>query len=222
MKLIPLLLLALIPAFASVAVAQPETEDKYITNCLHTVKIKPDEKLPKPADIVPSGKLALPAGKSMFAAGQPVFLSGKVLDGHCMPVANAVIEIWQADATGKYIKDNLGDRLSPYPAFSSTGRAVTDNLGRYQFVTIFPGIGREAAPHLHVRITHENFRPFVTEMYFADDARNMDEKRFSKLSDEDRKSVTARVWPRDKNNPDKGLYARWDIGVWGVVHYKHY
>jgi protocatechuate 3,4-dioxygenase beta subunit len=221
MKFIPLLL-ALIPAFASVSAAAAETEDKFITTCAPTAHVRPEERLPARENVIPSGKLALPAGKSIFAPGQTVYLSGKVLDENCVPVSDAIVEIWQADASGKYVKTTLGDRLSPYPTFVSTGRAVTDNLGRYRFVTIFPGLGKESAPHIHVKVTREHFKPFETEMYFGGDARNPSEERFAELDENARRSVTARVWPRDKSDMDKGLYARWNITLAGKNRYRHY
>lgn len=223
LKMRSIALLALLPVFAfSSASAAPSAEDRFIATCSPTARVKPEENLPSRDKIISSGKLALPAGKSMFAQGQTVYLSGKVLDNDCVPVSDAIVEIWQADATGKYTRATLGERLNPFPTFNSTGRAVTDNLGRYKFVTVFPGLAGEEAPHIHVRITRKNFKPFETEMYFDGDARNLEEKRFAALSPEQQKSISAKVWPRDKNNPDKGLYARWNVTLEGKNRYRHY
>lgn len=219
---IAVLLLAFFPALALAAAPSSEPEDKYVAACAPTAHVKPKENLPAREKIVSSGKLALPAGKSIFAAGQVVYLSGKILDQNCVPVSEAVVEIWQADSMGKYKGPNLGERLNPYPTFANTGRAVTDNLGRYKFVTVFPGIAKEEAPHIHVRITREHFKPFETEMYFAGDSRNMQEKRFAALSEDAQQSLSAKVWPRDPNDPEKGLYARWNVTLEGKNRYRHY
>lgn len=216
------LFLALVPAVAFAAPPASEPQDKYVTRCSPTAKVKPEERLPARSRIVPSGKLAIPAGKSMFAPGQPVFLSGKVLDENCVPISDAIVELWQADSTGKYRKTTLGERVNPYPVFVSTGRAVTNNLGVYNFVTIFPGLGKEEAPHVHIRVLRKNFKPFETQLYFGGDARNESEKRYAALSEEQRKTITATVWPRDEKNPDKGLYARWDVTLKGKNRYRHY
>lgn len=217
------LLVTLLPAFVWAAPPASEPEDKFITtSCSVTARVRPEEKLPASYNVVPSGKLALPAGKSIFAPGQRIYLSGKVLDENCVPVSDAIVEIWQADSTGKYVRTTLGERLSPFPAFVSTGRAVTDNLGRYKFVTVFPGLGKEAAPHIHVRVTRKNFPPLETEMYFGGDGRNEQEARFSELSQGQRETVTAKVWPRDPNAPEGDLYARWNITLAGKNRYRHY
>lgn len=216
------LLIAFLPTLALAAPPASEPEDKYITSCSVTAHVRPEERLPSRDKIVPSGKLALPAGKSIFAPGQTVYLSGKVLDENCVPVSDAVIEIWQADAKGNYKAATLGERMSPFPTFVSTGRAVTDNLGRYKFVTVFPGLGKESAPHIHFKVTRTNFKPFETEMYFGEDARNISEERYAELSEEQRKTVSAKVWPRNPDAPEKGLYARWDITLAGKNRYRHY
>lgn len=214
--------LALISLFIAAGATAADKEDKFITSCTPTAKVKPEENLPSKEKIVPSGKMALPAGKSIFAPGQTVFLSGKVLDENCVPVSDAIVEIWQADSLGKYKSASLGERLTPYPTFVNTGRAVTDNLGRYKFVTVFPGLGIEKAPHIHVKITRENFKPFETELYFEGDARNASEERFARLSPAEQESLSAKVWPRNPHNPDKGLYARWNVTLKGKNRYRHY
>lgn len=222
MRFLALLLAIVLPSIAFASPPSTEPQDKYLTRCTPTAKVKPEERLPSRERIVPSGKLAIPAGKSMYAPGQPVFLSGKVLDENCVPISDAIVELWQADATGKYRKTTMGQRVNPYPVFVSTGRAVTDNLGRYNFVTIFPGIAKEEAPHVHIRISRKNFKTFETELYFAGDARNESEKRFAELSEEQKRTLTATVWPRDDNDPEKGLYARWDVTLKGKNRYRHY
>lgn len=216
---------AVMVLFPAVCFADPqagEPDDKFLTACSPTAYVKPDEALPKPDKIIPSGKMALPAGKSKYAPGQRVYLSGKVVDEDCVPVSDAIVEIWQADARGSYAKASLGERLNPYPTFNNTGRAVTDNLGRFKFLTLFPGLGKEAAPHIHVRVTHKNFKLLETEMYFGKDERNPAEERFTKLSPVQQDSITAKVWLRNEENPEAGINARWNITLPGKNRYRHY
>jgi len=172
--------------------------------------------------IVPSNKLALPAGKSIYASGELVYISGRVLDAKCVPVSDAIVDIWQADPEGHYVHSTLGERLSPAPAFAGSGRATTDNLGRFNFVTVFPGSVGTRAPFIHVHVVHKDFPTLDTEMFFADDRRNATDPVFSSLSSAQRSMVTAKVWLRDPSDPDKGLGASWDISLNGKNPWRHF
>jgi protocatechuate 3,4-dioxygenase beta subunit len=172
--------------------------------------------------IVSSNKLALPAGKSIYSSGQLVYISGRVLDMKCVPVSDAIVEIWQADPEGHYVKSTLAERLSPAPAFAGSGRATTDNLGRFNFVTTFPGTVAGRAPFIHVRVVHKDFPALDTEMFFADDTRNSGDPVYSSLSPDQQKMLTAKVWQRDVNKPNMGLGVSWDISLNGKNPYRHF
>jgi protocatechuate 3,4-dioxygenase beta subunit len=171
---------------------------------------------------VTTNKLALPAGKSIYSPGEIVYISGRVLDMRCVPVSDAIVEIWQANTEGKYVKSTLGERLSPAPHFTGTGRATTDNLGRFNFVTVFPGPNKGRAPYIHVHVIHKDFPSLNTEMFFGDDRRNMKDPVYSTMDDQQRTMVTAKVWQRDINDPEKGLGASWDISLNGKNPYRHF
>jgi len=181
-----------------------------------------DGRYPGRANILSSNKLALPAGKSIYAPGELVYISGRVLDKQCVPVSDAIVEIWQTNSEGKYVKSTLGELLSPAPSFASTGRAVTDNLGRFNFVTVFPGTAGGRAPYIHVHVVHKDFPTLETEMFFADDRRNAEDPVYSSLEPQQRSMVTAKVWERDVNDPDKGLAASWDISLNGKNLWRHF
>src|ERR1700733_12697451 len=71
--------------------------------------------------------------------GQRIVVSGRVLDENGRPVPNTMMEIWQADAAGRYIhsKDDWDAPIDPN--FTGAGRVITDGEGRYRYVTIRPG-----------------------------------------------------------------------------------
>jgi protocatechuate 3,4-dioxygenase beta subunit len=109
--------------------------------------------------------------------GQRIIVSGRVLDEGRRPVPNTVIEIWQANAAGRYVhsKDRWDAPLDPH--FIGAGRVVTDREGRYRFVTIRPGAypwgnHRNAwrPAHIHLSLLGPAFATrLVTQMYFPDD-----------------------------------------------------
>lgn len=109
--------------------------------------------------------------------GQRIVVSGRVLDERRRPVPNTVIEIWQANAAGRYIhgKDNWDAPIDPN--FTGAGRAVTDSDGRYRYVTIRPGAypwgnhhNAWRPAHIHLSLLGPAFATrLVTQMYFPDD-----------------------------------------------------
>ena len=111
------------------------------------------------------------------AIGQRIIVSGRVLDDQGRPVPQTVVELWQANAAGRYIhaKDQWNAPLDPN--FTGAGRAITDAEGRYRFVTIKPGAypwGNHAnawrPEHIHFSLFGPAFATrLVTQMYFPGD-----------------------------------------------------
>jgi len=109
--------------------------------------------------------------------GQRIVVSGRVLDENGRPVPNTVMEIWQANAAGRYIhkKDQWDAPLDPN--FTGAGRVVTDAEGRYQYVTVRPGAypwgnhhNAWRPSHIHLSLLGPAFASrIITQMYFPDD-----------------------------------------------------
>ena len=114
-------------------------------------------------------------GKS--AIGERIMVCGKVLDESGKPVPNALIEVWQANAGGRYRHKN-DSYLAPLdPNFGGCGRCLTDSDGNYSFRTIKPGPypwpngGNDWRPaHIHFSIFGQAFaQRLITQMYFEGD-----------------------------------------------------
>ncbi len=109
--------------------------------------------------------------------GERIVVSGRVLDESGRPVPRTLVEIWQANAAGRYI--HHGDRHpAPLdPNFSGAGRAMTDAEGRYKFVTVKPGAypwrnhpNAWRPAHIHFSLFGPSFLTrLVTQMYFPGD-----------------------------------------------------
>jgi protocatechuate 3,4-dioxygenase beta subunit len=111
------------------------------------------------------------------AFGERVTVEGRVLDGEGNAVPDACLEIWQADARGRYPES--GERpTTEGERFRGFGRVPTDDSGRFRFTTIKPGAvespnGTTQAPHLAVSIfTRGLMKGLVTRIYFPDEPRN--------------------------------------------------
>jgi protocatechuate 3,4-dioxygenase, beta subunit len=109
--------------------------------------------------------------------GQRIQVSGRLLDSDGRAIPNALVEVWQANASGRY-KHGNDDWPAPLdPNFTGAGRCVTDDQGRYTFTTIKPGPYPWGNHHNAWRPAHIHFsllgRAFaqrlVTQMYFPGD-----------------------------------------------------
>ncbi len=110
------------------------------------------------------------------ARGTRLVITGQVLDTGARPQGGALVEIWQACESGRYLstKDRRRGREHD-PAFQYWGSCATDQHGRYAFKTIVPpsypsGVlpGWVRPPHIHVRVRRPGERDFVTQLYFDD------------------------------------------------------
>jgi len=110
------------------------------------------------------------------ASGEKIRIEGRVLDAENAPVNDAMIEIWQADASGHYA--HPADRPRRNTKFTGFGRAGTDAEGRYSFSTIKPGAvaganGEPQAPHIMVAVYARGLpRHAYTRIYFGDEKDN--------------------------------------------------
>ena len=132
--------------------------------------------------------------------GERIVIEGRVIDGDGAGVPDAMIELWQANAAGRYNhpEDTQADKPLD-PNFRGFGRAATDAEGRFRFVTIKPGPvpGRGnalQAPHITLAVFARGMLIHLyTRLYFADEAANAADPLLSSIEDEkQRQSLVAR------------------------------
>jgi protocatechuate 3,4-dioxygenase beta subunit len=119
----------------------------------------------------PYFKAGSPARADLVDAGMTgtrLDLSGSVFGIDCKPIAAAVLDFWQADASGNY--DNNGYRLR--------GHATADSGGRYLLHTIIPGEYPGRTEHIHVKVTPAGGQTLTTQLYFPGVARNQQDGIF--------------------------------------------
>jgi protocatechuate 3,4-dioxygenase alpha subunit len=149
-----------------------------------------------PPHLIPPGAndLTSRAPGAPSAAGEIVLLSGRIIGEGGKPAVNALIEIWQADAAGRF--DHPADRRNtPVDRnFAFWGRARTDGEGGYRFRTIKPGsVDGASAPHISVTILGSGLmRRLVTRMYFPDAALNESDPLLRSLDEARRRRLIAR------------------------------
>jgi protocatechuate 3,4-dioxygenase beta subunit len=109
--------------------------------------------------------------------GQRILVGGRVVDENGRPVAHTLVEVWQANAAGRYRHDSDTYAAPLDPGFTGAGRTLTDGDGRYRFVTIRPGpypwrnhYNAWRPAHIHFSLFGPAFATrLVTQMYFEGD-----------------------------------------------------
>ncbi|SEO44932.1 protocatechuate 3,4-dioxygenase subunit beta [Trujillonella endophytica] len=157
------------------------------------------------------------------AVGQRILVHGRVLDSDGRPVPGALIEVWQANAAGRYrhVVDTWPAPLDPH--FDGMGRVVTDDLGRYEFLTIRPGAypwGNHAnawrPAHIHFSLFGRAFvQRLVTQMYFPDDPLFGQDPIFGAIPPAARHRVISR-FSLERTQADWALAFEWDIVLRGA------
>ena len=111
-------------------------------------------------------------------AGERLVIAGRVLDADGQGVSDAVLELWQADAQGKYAHPEDHQKKNAQPGFQGFGRVPTTEGGNFRFTTIKPGAvpgpgGKLQAPHIVVSVFMRGLlRRLVTRIYFPDEPAN--------------------------------------------------
>jgi protocatechuate 3,4-dioxygenase beta subunit len=154
--------------------------------------------------------------------GERIVVQGRVLEGDGRPVAGTLVEVWQANAGGRYRHD--GDRHpAPLdPNFSGAGRCVTDAEGRWRFVTIKPGAypWRNHAnawrpAHIHFSVFGRAFtQRLITQMYFPGDPLFAFDPILGSVPEAARERLVSR-FDLDTTVPEWALGYRWDIVLGG-------
>jgi protocatechuate 3,4-dioxygenase alpha subunit len=129
--------------------------------------------------------------------GEHIEVRGHVIDGDGRPVPDAVIEIWQANAEGKYAHPEDSQTKSLTPGFRGFGRVPTGEAGEFRFTTIKPGRvpgpgDTLQAPHLVVLVYMRGLlKHLVTRMYFPDESGNADDATLQLVPAERRATLIA-------------------------------
>jgi protocatechuate 3,4-dioxygenase beta subunit len=155
--------------------------------------------------------------------GERIIVTGRVLDSDGRPIPDTLVEVWQANAAGRYqhMVDNHPAPLDPN--FSGVGRCVTDSEGRYRFVTIKPGAypwrnhpNAWRPAHIHFSLFGRAFtQRLVTQMYFPDDPLFEYDPIFNSIPDPKARQRLISRFDINLTEPDWALGYEWDIVLRG-------
>jgi protocatechuate 3,4-dioxygenase, beta subunit len=151
--------------------------------------------------------------------GERIIVTGRVLDSDGRPVRNSLIEIWQANAAGRYTH-NLDRHPAPLdPNFSGAGRCLTDNEGHYRFVTVKPGAypwknhhNAWRPAHIHFSLFGSSFRSrLITQMYFPGDPLFEQDPIFQSVRDREAQKRMIATFDLETTEPEWALGYKFDI-----------
>jgi protocatechuate 3,4-dioxygenase, beta subunit len=171
------------------------------------------------ADDVGPADHDLTAGHPGHPLGERIVVSGRLLDENARPVAHALIEIWQANASGRYAHA-IDDHDAPLdPNFTGCGRALTDAEGNYRFLTIKPGAYPWRNHYNAWRPAHLHFSLFglglvqrlVTQMYFPGDPLFELDPIYQSVVDPRARALLVARYDHDLTRPELHTGYRWDI-----------
>jgi len=116
-------------------------------------------------------------GRENVADGEVISVQGRIIDEAGLPVANAVVDIWQANAAGRYAHEADTTTAPLDPNFQGWAIIKTDGEGNYRFKTIKPGAypaneGWMRPPHIHFKVSRRGYREITTQMYFESEPLN--------------------------------------------------
>jgi protocatechuate 3,4-dioxygenase beta subunit len=157
------------------------------------------------------------------AIGQRIIVHGHVKEDDGRPVPDTLIEIWQANAGGRY-RHRVDNWPSPLdPNFTGGGRTITDDKGYFRFVTIRPGAypwgnhpNAWRPAHIHFSLFGRAFtQRLVTQMYFPDDPLFFQDPIYNAVRDERAAQRMVSAYDHEATEESWALAFRWDIVLRG-------
>ena len=135
-------------------------------------------------------------GQKGIAKGQTVFIEGRVLDSNNQPIEDATVDIWQANAAGKYNHPHDSYDAPLDPNFQGWAIVQSGKDGVFRFKTIIPGVYPatdtwDRPPHIHFKVTKKGYVEIITQMYFPDHELNAPDLLLNKKSEKEQAQMIA-------------------------------
>ncbi len=147
-------------------------------------------------------------GRKGRAKGQIIWVECRVLDTAGEPIEDASVDLWQANASGKYRHPHDPNPAPLDPNFQGWAIVPSGTNGRFRFKTISPGAYPASAtwdrpPHIHFKVTKRGYVELITQMYFPDHRLNDTDRLLMRKGPEERKLMIAE---RVKEDPETYSY----------------
>jgi protocatechuate 3,4-dioxygenase beta subunit len=132
----------------------------------------------------------------MEALGEHIFVYGSIIDTAGLPVENATVDVWQANAAGKYRHPHDSSLAPADENFQGWAIVQTGKDGKFKFKTVLPGSypvapGWVRPPHIHFKVTKREYVELITQMYFPEQPLNKIDKLLLKKNKDQQKLMIA-------------------------------
>jgi protocatechuate 3,4-dioxygenase beta subunit len=147
-------------------------------------------------------------GRNGIAKGKIIYLQGRILDSNGQPIENAAIDIWQANAAGRYSHPHDSNPAPLDDNFQGWAILHSRHEGTFNFKTVMPGAYPSGGswlrpPHIHFKVTSEGHRELITQMYFPGNKLNDSDLLLRRKSRKARSLMTA---TKIKDDPETYEY----------------
>ena len=154
------------------------------------------------------------------AEGEIIVVAGSVKDENGEPIANAVVDVWQANAAGRYAHEEDSNTAPLDANFQGWAILKTDAEGKYRFKTIKPGAypatdDWDRPPHIHYKVSRRGYREITTQMYFPGDKLNEVDPLLNEVDEPARSALIANKESLSDDADTKDLY-RFDVVIASV------
>ncbi len=148
------------------------------------------------------------AGENGVAKGKIIIIQGQVLDTLGKAVENATIDLWQANAAGRYKHPHDSNNAPLDPDFQGWAIVQSGKDGAFRFKTVYPGSYPASSkwtrpPHIHFKISKKGYIEIITQMYFPQHKLNESDLLLQRKSKEERKLM---ISSKVQDNPDTYQY----------------
>jgi protocatechuate 3,4-dioxygenase, beta subunit len=155
--------------------------------------------------------------------GERITVFGRVLDGDGRPVRHQLVEVWQANAAGRYVHKRDQHPAPLDPNFTGVGRVITGGDGSYKLTTIKPGpypwrnhLNAWRPAHIHFSLFGSQFtQRLITQMYFPGDPLFALDPIYQSVTDSAARARLISTYDHDASTPEVALAYRWDIVLTG-------
>lgn len=161
-----LILLSILISFSALAGIPV---DQVVSVCSSYPEIK--NPIPIPSEFNKTNNLARSLeGGFYHADGQKIVVYGRLMDANCVPISDAKIYLWQTNQKGYVQYPNASKTQAKWidPNFSGSGIANSDNLGRFNFITIMPASRGKSTPYIAFKVEHPVLKSFSSVIYLND------------------------------------------------------
>lgn len=137
-------------------------------------------------------------GREAKAIGKALEIHGRVLDIHGKPIVGASVDLWQANAAGRYDHTRDTNPAKIDPNFQGWAIVPSGKEGGFKFKTIKPGIypvgrGWDRPPHIHFKVNQKGYQPLITQMYFPGEKLNKVDRLLQRKDADSQKLMIAKI-----------------------------